>query len=59
MLRYPHLSRKCRAGLGNKCERLSTMCDCGYADHKPQDKGTYFITTPIYYVNAAPHLGTA
>ena len=35
------------------------MCDCGCADHKPQDKGTYFITTPIYYVNAAPHLGTA
>lgn len=22
-------------------------------------KGTFFITTPIYYVNAAPHLGTA
>ena len=22
-------------------------------------KGTYSITTPIYYVNAAPHLGTA
>ena len=40
-------------------ERLPTMCDCGCADHKPQDKGTYFITTPIYYVNAAPHLGTA
>ncbi len=27
------------------------------ADHAP--KGTYSITTPIYYVNAAPHLGTA
>ena len=24
-----------------------------------QPKGTYSITTPIYYVNAAPHLGTA
>ncbi|HIU24313.1 MAG TPA: methionine--tRNA ligase [Candidatus Coprovicinus avistercoris] len=23
------------------------------------DKPSYFITTPIYYVNAAPHLGTA
>ena len=22
-------------------------------------KGTYTFTTPIYYVNAAPHLGTA
>ena len=22
-------------------------------------KGTYSFTTPIYYVNAAPHLGTA
>ena len=22
-------------------------------------KGMYSITTPIYYVNAAPHLGTA
>ena len=22
-------------------------------------KGTFSITTPIYYVNAAPHLGTA
>ena len=40
-------------------ERLPNMCDCGCADHKPQGKGTYFITTPIYYVNAAPHLGTA
>lgn len=25
----------------------------------PHSKGTYSITTPIYYVNAAPHLGTA
>lgn len=24
-----------------------------------KSKGTYSITTPIYYVNAAPHLGTA
>ena len=23
------------------------------------DKKPFFITTPIYYVNAAPHLGTA
>ena len=23
------------------------------------DKPTYMITTPIYYVNAVPHLGTA
>ena len=23
------------------------------------DKPSYFVTTPIYYVNAAPHLGTA
>ena len=23
------------------------------------DKPSFFITTPIYYVNAAPHLGTA
>ena len=23
------------------------------------EKKTYYITTPIYYVNAAPHLGTA
>lgn len=22
-------------------------------------KGAYALTTPIYYVNAAPHLGTA
>lgn len=22
-------------------------------------KGTYSFTTPLYYVNAAPHLGTA
>ena len=22
-------------------------------------KGTFSVTTPIYYVNAAPHLGTA
>ena len=25
----------------------------------PEAKPTYFITTPIYYVNAKPHLGTA
>ena len=25
----------------------------------PEPKGTYSVTTPIYYVNAAPHLGTA
>ena len=31
-------------------------CDCGCA---PAPKGSYYITTPIYYVNAAPHLGTA
>ncbi len=24
-----------------------------------QDRPSYYITTPIYYVNAAPHLGTA
>ena len=23
------------------------------------DKPSFYITTPIYYVNAAPHLGTA
>ena len=23
------------------------------------EKPSFFITTPIYYVNAAPHLGTA
>ena len=23
------------------------------------DKPSYYITTPIYYVNAKPHLGTA
>jgi methionyl-tRNA synthetase len=23
------------------------------------DKGKYYLTTPIYYVNAAPHIGTA
>ena len=23
------------------------------------EKPSYFVTTPIYYVNAAPHLGTA
>ena len=23
------------------------------------DKPSFFVTTPIYYVNAAPHLGTA
>ncbi|MGH9654995.1 MAG: class I tRNA ligase family protein, partial [Bryobacteraceae bacterium] len=22
-------------------------------------KGKYYLTTPIYYVNAAPHIGTA
>ena len=22
-------------------------------------KGTFGVTTPIYYINAAPHLGTA
>ena len=25
----------------------------------PEAKPSYFITTPIYYVNAKPHLGTA
>ncbi len=38
-------------------------CDCGCADHtagrRGATKGSYYITTPIYYVNAAPHLGTA
>ncbi len=45
-------------------------CDCGCADHEAPKgfegcadpkapKGSYYITTPIYYVNAAPHLGTA
>ena len=37
-------------------------CDCGCADHtvdREAPKGSYYITTPIYYVNAAPHLGTA
>ena len=24
----------------------------------PEGKQPYFITTPIYYVNAKPHLGT-
>ena len=23
------------------------------------EKPSYYVTTPIYYVNAAPHLGTA
>ena len=31
-------------------------CDCGCTE---APKGSYYITTPIYYVNAAPHLGTA
>ena len=37
-------------------------CDCGCADHtvdREAPKGSYYITTPIYYVNAAPHLGTS
>ena len=40
-------------------------CDCGCTDaHEgvtttEGSKGSYYITTPIYYVNAAPHLGTA
>ncbi len=29
------------------------------AAHDNQAKPSYFITTPIYYVNAKPHLGTA
>ena len=33
-------------------------CECGCAE-KGATKGSYYITTPIYYVNAAPHLGTA
>ena len=31
-------------------------CDCGCTE---APKGSYYITTPIYYVNAVPHLGTA
>jgi len=27
------------------------------ADERAKDKPKYFITTPIYYVNARPHLG--
>lgn len=34
-------------------------CDCGCADSKGARNGSYYITTPIYYVNAQPHLGTA
>lgn len=40
-------------------------CDCGCAGGQGGSpvarapKGSYYITTPIYYVNAAPHLGTA
>ena len=40
-------------------------CDCGCtgatqgAEASKAPKGSYYITTPIYYVNAAPHLGTA
>ena len=43
-------------------------CDCGCTGHdaapaptpaSKAPKGSYYITTPIYYVNAAPHLGTA
>ena len=40
-------------------------CDCGCtgatrgAGASNAPKGSYYITTPIYYVNAAPHLGTA
>ncbi|MBR2834422.1 MAG: methionine--tRNA ligase [Coriobacteriales bacterium] len=33
-------------------------CGCGCSEGKTP-KGSYFITTPIYYVNAQPHLGTA
>lgn len=35
---------------------------CSYLIRKrvvPMSKGAYALTTPIYYVNAAPHLGTA
>ena len=28
-------------------------------EEAPCQRGTYSFTTPIYYVNAAPHLGTA
>ncbi len=34
-------------------------CDCGCTGASAAPKGSYYITTPIYYVNAAPHLGTA
>ena len=34
-------------------------CECGCAKAHEANKGSYFISTPIYYVNAQPHLGTA
>lgn len=38
---------------------MSQSASNGYAPKGPAPKGRYSITTPIYYVNAAPHLGTA
>ncbi|MGH9561045.1 MAG: class I tRNA ligase family protein, partial [Terracidiphilus sp.] len=35
------------------------MTDSGSQQGSQQDKGRYYITTPIYYVNARPHLGHA
>ncbi len=29
------------------------------ADDRPDDGATYYVTTPIYYVTAAPHIGNA
>ncbi len=34
-------------------------CDRGHDEHLDERRPSYYITTPIYYVNAAPHLGTA
>src|SRR5579863_5229685 len=35
------------------------MTDSGLQQRSQQSNGSYYLTTPIYYVNARPHLGHA
>lgn len=42
-------------GADQACDIIGRMSE----KRTSMSKGTYSVTTPIYYVNAAPHLGTA
>lgn len=53
--------RACGAVIESLSEDIAAYTHCPVQGGKKNtmSKGTYSFTTPIYYVNAAPHLGTA